>query len=85
MKAKLVVELQGAVHDTPDAQQYDAKRQEFLEATGFRVLEFTNEEVLRLPHQVQSTLQSLLTPPPASPSPLGEGGPLCGPGGVPHV
>src|SRR5690606_25291270 len=35
---RLVVELDGAVHDQPDIAAHDAERQEQLEAQGYRVL-----------------------------------------------
>ncbi|MCZ7540238.1 MAG: DUF559 domain-containing protein [Anaerolineae bacterium] len=41
----LVIEVDGSVHE--QQQEVDAIRQEFLEEQGFRVLRFTNDEVLR--------------------------------------
>jgi very-short-patch-repair endonuclease len=38
--AKLVIELDGEVHDTIEAQAYDAVRTETLESRGLRVLRF---------------------------------------------
>lgn len=45
--ARLVVELDGATHDSGSAQQYDATRTAFLESLGLRVIRFSNEDVLR--------------------------------------
>jgi very-short-patch-repair endonuclease len=45
-KGKLVIEIDGPSHDEPDAQIYDAKRTAFLEAQGYRVLRFTNDDIL---------------------------------------
>jgi very-short-patch-repair endonuclease len=41
---KLVVEVDGAVHDAQ--QERDAERTRLLEAYGYRVLRFRNEEVM---------------------------------------
>ena len=47
-EARLVVEVDGPVHDDQDEQ--DAYRTEFIASYGFRVLRFTNDDVLnRLP------------------------------------
>lgn len=41
----LAVEVDGAVHDTPDAQMYDQERQARLEALGVRFLRFSDDAV----------------------------------------
>ena len=45
-EAGLVIELDGGVHDAPDARAYDAERTTELEARGLKVLRFRNEEAL---------------------------------------
>ena len=42
---KLAVEVDGAVHDTPDQAEYDAARTEALEHLGIRVIRIRNEDV----------------------------------------
>jgi very-short-patch-repair endonuclease len=42
---KLVVEVDGVIHDDPDQAQYDRLRTEQLQAYGYTVLRFRNEEV----------------------------------------
>ncbi|WOH50858.1 endonuclease domain-containing protein [Bradyrhizobium sp. sBnM-33] len=44
--AKLVIELDGESHDFDERQQADQRRDAFLAAEGFRVLRFTNEQVM---------------------------------------
>ncbi len=44
--AYLVVELDGATHDSDAAQRYDAARTEYLNSAGLRVLRFNNEDVM---------------------------------------
>ena len=43
--AKLVIEVDGAQHDTTGGVGYDAERTAWLEAVGLKVLRFTNYEI----------------------------------------
>lgn len=53
---RLVVELDGGQHGKDEALAYDAARDGFLRAGGYRVLRFINADVLRDPHQVTETI-----------------------------
>ena len=44
-KLKLVIEIDGASHYTPEAQEYDARRTLVLQKYKLNVLRFTNTEV----------------------------------------
>ena len=44
--ARLVVEVDGAVHNEPGHAEYDEDRQRFLQASGLRVLRFSNAQVV---------------------------------------
>lgn len=44
-KLKLVIEVDGEVHLTPEAMAYDARRTKVLEGYGLTVIRFTNDEV----------------------------------------
>ena len=46
-EAKLVIEVDGSVHNEPGHDEYDAERQAFLEELGLNVLRFENTQVLR--------------------------------------
>ena len=46
VRVGLVVEVDGAVHASLDAQMTDAERDAYLESMGLRVLRFTNDEVI---------------------------------------
>ena len=46
-KAKLVVELDGSQHYSPEEQSYDQKRTAYLESQGLYVLRFSNLDVMR--------------------------------------
>jgi very-short-patch-repair endonuclease len=45
-KARLIVEVDGGVHSASDAALNDLERQQWIESRGYRVLRFTNAEVL---------------------------------------
>ena len=45
-KSMLIVEIDGGYHTTKEQQQKDSERQNWLEHNGYRVLRFTNEQVL---------------------------------------
>ena len=42
---KLAIELDGAVHNDPGRQEYDAERETFLRRQGIRIVRFENREV----------------------------------------
>ena len=44
-RQKLVIEVEGGIHDKEEQRYYDEKRKATIEEIGFRVLTFTNEEV----------------------------------------
>ena len=46
-EAKLVVELDGSQHCTPEQAKYDKKRTEYLQMQGMAVLRFSNLDVIR--------------------------------------
>jgi len=56
--AKLVIELDGEPHASHD--EYDRERTEHLEARGYRVLRFWNDEVLANPEAVLKRIEELL-------------------------
>jgi adenine-specific DNA-methyltransferase len=47
LKARLVIELDGDQHGEPEVEERDAERTAWLQAQGFRVLRFWNNEVLQ--------------------------------------
>ncbi len=44
-KARLVIEVDGEIHDGSEQAEYDASRQEFLEGLDLKVLRFDNAQV----------------------------------------
>ena len=61
-KAKLVIELDGGQHDWQQAA--DASRTQRIEAAGYRVLRFWNNDVLGNLEGVLNEIQSALPPTP---------------------
>lgn len=45
---KLVIELDGELHNTSDSIKYDEVRTQFLQSLGMKVIRFKNHEVLEL-------------------------------------
>ncbi len=66
-KARLVIELDGDSHFTPEAETYDQKRQALIEACNVRVLRFTNLEIMKNIEGVIELIAALATSPPPSP------------------
>lgn len=53
-KEKLIIELDGQIHNTLQAQEYDQKRTEYLNSLGFAVIRFENKMVFEhLPSVLQ--------------------------------
>ena len=51
-QAKLVIELDGSQHDTPEIKEYDEKRTAYLESMGLQDMRFSNLDVVRKFHRV---------------------------------
>jgi cyclase len=45
-KAKLIIEVDGKVHDKPENRKYDRQREQVLQEYGLKVLRFRNEEII---------------------------------------
>ena len=62
LKKRLVIEIDGLIHQLPEIKEKDEFRQSWLESIGFTVLRFTNDEVLAdidaVLNQVQKTLHN---------------------------
>ncbi len=73
---KLVIEIDGGIHDKPDVKINDAIRKNDIESFGIKVIRFTNEQVLQTPeiilNQIVDTIKKLT--PAETGSPLGAGG-----------
>jgi very-short-patch-repair endonuclease len=63
----LVLEIDGSVHDTPEAMNYDLARDAWLRAQGYRVMRVRNEEVIANMPAVLERVRAVLSSPPVYP------------------
>lgn len=69
--ARLIIEVDGDTHSAKD--RYDARRTEFLESLGYRVIRFANHDVTGNVDGVLSVIaEALRVSPSPQPSPQGE-------------
>ena len=66
-KAKLVIEIDGSQHYTPDGKEYDKFRSEVLNQQGLCVIRFTNMDVDKnfdgVCYMIDKAIKEALTPP----------------------
>ena len=60
---KLIIELDGSIHNLPEIMINDLERQQNLELDGFRVLRFKNEEIFKNLEQVLNKIKQELNTP----------------------
>jgi len=53
---KVIIELDGPIHNTQKAREYDQRREALLVANGYRILRFKNAEVFQNEEKVLSTI-----------------------------
>ena len=61
IEKKLIIEVDGAYHSEPQQQEDDRIRTETLSNMGYKVIRFTNEEVLSNPKVVLRTIKEELS------------------------
>jgi very-short-patch-repair endonuclease len=69
--AMLIIELDGGQH--AEQQEYDERRTRYLEAKGYRVLRFWNNEALTKIESVLEVILEAVASPPPHPDPLSAG------------
>jgi imidazole glycerol-phosphate synthase subunit HisF len=57
---KLIIEIDGGIHEIEKIKRYDKDRQEFLEDNGIDFLRFTNNEVEKNPEEVISKIEGYI-------------------------
>jgi len=57
---RLIVEVDGGYHETPEMYWSDEERTRKFEAVGYSVIRFTNEEVLAAPFEVAAKIKAVL-------------------------
>ena len=71
-KLKLIVEVDGPIHEDEQAMEYDDGRSAELEKYGIKIIRFTNDQVLQDQDAIVNHINKFILSSP-SPSPLGEG------------
>ena len=71
LSAKLIVEVDGPIHEGTKGE--DRQRDEFLDSAGYRVLRYSNDQVLKSTRVVIDELKKHLDQRNQAPSPFGEG------------
>ena len=72
LRERIILELEGNVHDGEARRAYDCARAEVLEEAGYRIIRVRNREVSR--EHLEAVLREALEPALSSPSPEGRGG-----------
>jgi very-short-patch-repair endonuclease len=67
---KLVIEVDGDSHFSPEAAAYDCERTLYLESLGLHVLRFTNVDVLYRLDDVKDRIWKMTPPPLRGTSPI---------------
>ena len=66
LPSKLIIEIDGLIHELPERKTSDEQRTQYLNNLGFRVMRFTNNEVISKPDEVtKSVLTELQRIPPS--------------------
>ena len=60
LEKKLIIELDGGQHNTPENKAYDEKRSQHLKDKGYRVLRFWNHDVLQQTDSVFERIRMLI-------------------------
>ncbi|MBL0268969.1 MAG: acetylglutamate kinase [Chitinophagaceae bacterium] len=71
-KLKLVIELDGGIHEQEDVKKYDEARENHLKEFGLTILRFKNEQVLSNSDEVMKEIAQTIAV--LSSTPLGDGG-----------
>lgn len=56
---KLVIEVDGEIHDLPDIQENDNAKESWLKELGLKVIRFTNQQILNEMNQVLDEIRRI--------------------------
>ena len=56
-KAKLIIEIDGEIHNDPAVQKIDVQREKDLKSLGYNIIRFSNEEVYKDPEKVLKEIE----------------------------
>ncbi len=71
--SRLIIEVDGPVHDVPDVAVRDLQRSDWLAAQGYRVVRFSEQEVRDNLHDVVRRIDAEAAPPPSPTLPPSRG------------
>jgi len=62
---KLAIEVDGGVHDSPEAQEYDIEREKYIMNYGVQFLRITNEEIYynieKVNNKIENHIEKILS------------------------
>ena len=61
LRENLIIEIDGSIHDIQEQKEYDEMRTEYLKIFGFRMIRFSNDEVIHGLNSVLRNIQNNLT------------------------
>ncbi|HOO98372.1 MAG TPA: endonuclease domain-containing protein [Bacteroidales bacterium] len=59
-RLKLVIEVDGSIHDIPENEEYDIGRSEILNELGITVIRFTNDQIMKNLTDVITEIESIV-------------------------
>ncbi|WP_152555097.1 HsdR family type I site-specific deoxyribonuclease [Desulfonatronum thiodismutans] len=62
--AKLIIEVDGSIHDVPEKQTKDKKKQAYLKGLGYKIIRIPNASILDSPHKALNLIVLHLPSPP---------------------
>ena len=60
---KLIIEIDGEIHNQPNNQEYDQERERILIHLGYKIIRFSNNDVLNNLNSILKTIQTQLVSP----------------------
>ncbi|MDP2387848.1 MAG: endonuclease domain-containing protein [Bacteroidota bacterium] len=57
---KLVIELDGSIHDLEHVKQKDKVREAFLISEGLKIMRFSNDDVFANPHLIEEAIKKIM-------------------------
>lgn len=60
-KAKLIIEIDGGIHNDPSVQKLDRQREKYLINWGYSVIRFSNDDVLKNPETVLKEIEKKIS------------------------
>jgi 5-methyltetrahydrofolate--homocysteine methyltransferase len=82
---RLVIEIDGLIHQLPENKEADEVRTQWLQQKGFKVIRFTNDEILSKNNEVTDTILAKLKEQPSIKESNNSSSPFGGQGASDHI